>query len=64
MSTAMLDEAQQAALWGDLFEVAVKRGCLGYLLHRGLLPNSSTTCHRWEHLTVGDLHQHLLWHFC
>ena len=55
----MLDEGQQATLWGDLFEVAVKRGCLGYLLHRHRLPGSGATWQRWQDLTVGDLHQHL-----
>src|SRR5919201_1354297 len=61
-SRSMLDEAQQAALWGDLFEIAVKRGCLGYLLHRGLLPSSGATWQNWEHLKVSDLHQHLASH--
>src|SRR5918911_2029066 len=56
----MLDEAQQAALWGDLFEIAVKRGCLGYLLHRGLLPTSGATWWNREQLRVGDLHQHVV----
>jgi len=53
----MLDDSQQAALWGDLFEVAVKRGCLGYLHHRGLLPRSSQQ--EWESRTISSLHEHL-----
>jgi len=55
----MLDDAARAALWGDLFEVAVKRGCLALLAHRGLLPESSATRQHWQALVVNDLHQHL-----
>jgi hypothetical protein len=56
----MLDDAARAALWGDLFEVSVKRGCLAFLDHRGLLPQSSSVRDRWQGLVVADLHQHLV----
>ena len=55
----MLDDAARAAVWGDLFEIAVKRGCLGLLDHRGLLQFSSTVRNPWDRLVVNDLHQHL-----
>lgn len=55
----VLDDASRAAVWGDLFEIAVKRGCLGLLEQRGLLQKSATTRDRWAALVVNDLHQHL-----
>jgi hypothetical protein len=58
--TEMLNDAARAALWGDLFEVSVKRGCLALLDHRGLLPQSSRVRERWQGLVVDDLHQHLV----
>src|SRR6266566_6225228 len=54
----VLDDAARAALWGDLFEVAVKRGCLGYLNHVGLLQSVRTRQH-WADLAVNDLHLHM-----
>src|ERR1700687_446832 len=54
----VLDDAARAALWGDLFEVAVKRGCLGYLDHVGLLQSASIR-QRWTDLAVNDLHVHM-----
>jgi hypothetical protein len=56
----VLEDAARAALWGDLFEVAVKRGCLGYLKHAGLFPTTSATQQPWDAATVNDLHRHLL----
>jgi len=48
-----------AAVWGDLFEISVKRGCLALLQERGLLP---TTQHleSWRSHRVDDLHEHLV----
>jgi hypothetical protein len=47
-----------AILWGDLFEVAVKRGCLGYLQQAGLLPSDGQLA-RWTETPVQLLHDHL-----
>src|SRR6266540_4287962 len=59
----MLDETQLQALWGDLFEVAVKRGCLAVLQDRGLLQGLQGSAEHlwpWRSLRVADLHDHLL----
>lgn len=56
----MPTEGQTRALWGDLFEVAVKRGCLALLQERGLLPEDSRHLRPWRELRVDDLQRHLL----
>lgn len=52
-------EADTLATWGDLFEVAAKRGCLDQLLQRGLLPDEAHLA-PWAEAQVGDLTLHLL----
>ena len=46
-------------VWGDLFEIAVKRGVLNYLLHRQLVVGDHPQLHPWRHQTVRDLRNHL-----
>lgn len=46
-----------AAIWGDLFEVAVKRGCLAYLAHAGLLPPGAVGA--WGKVRMEQLHVYL-----
>jgi hypothetical protein len=48
------------ALWGDLFEVAVKRGCLAILQEAGLLERHAEHLQSWRSTRVADLHAHLL----
>jgi hypothetical protein len=57
---APLDEQARTVLWGDLFEVAVKRGCLASLRERALLPKGWSSLRAWRSTTVGDLHKHLV----
>jgi hypothetical protein len=47
-----------AVVWGDVYEVAVKRGCLAYLATAGLLPNDPSLA-RWDTTLVESLHEHL-----
>src|SRR4030088_1339287 len=47
-----------ATIWGDLFEVAVKRGCLAFLESAGLL-NSDHQLTPWHDTLVEQLHDHL-----
>ena len=42
-------------LWGDLFEIAVKRGALNYLLHRQLVAGDHPQVQAWRRQTVRDL---------
>ena len=46
-------------LWGDLFEIAVKRGVLNYLLHRQLVAGDHPQMQAWRRQTVRDLRNHL-----
>ncbi len=46
-------------LWGDLFEIAVKRGALNYLLHRQLVAGDHPQVQAWRRQTVRDLRNHL-----
>jgi hypothetical protein len=39
---APLDDHARTVLWGDLFEVAIKRGCLAVLREQVLLPKGET----------------------
>jgi hypothetical protein len=52
-----MNGAQTRALWGDVFEVAVKRGCLAVLQERGLLKQSVEHVRPWRELRVADLHR-------
>ena len=56
----MLTDTQLRTLWGDLFEIAVKRGCLGVLRQRGLLGSQADHLRPWRRTRVADLHGHLL----
>jgi hypothetical protein len=58
MKAEPLLEPESLATWGDLFEVAVKRGCLDLLLHRGLLPDAPHLA-PWAETQVADLISHL-----
>ena len=51
-------DAFAAAVWGDVYEVAVKRGCLGYLASVGLLPDGALWT-AWTGMVVESLHEHL-----
>lgn len=55
-----LGAAALATVWGDLFEVAVKRGCLALLRDRSLLPADERAVHHWRSTPVDRLHQHLV----
>jgi hypothetical protein len=56
--TMSLTEANRAAVWGDLFEVGVKRGVLAHLRHARLLPEHPHL-EPWRTRRVVELHQHL-----
>src|SRR6266851_8949053 len=47
-----------AAVWGDLYEVAVKRGCLAFLASEGLLGHNPLLA-GWNSTVVESLHDHL-----
>jgi hypothetical protein len=47
-----------AAVWGDLYEVAVKRGCLAFLAAEGLFPENPLL-EGWNSTVVESLHDHL-----
>ena len=47
-----------SAVWGDLYEVAVKRGCLAFLASEALLPEHSRL-DGWNSTVVECLHDHL-----
>jgi hypothetical protein len=47
-----------ASIWGDLYEVAVKRGCLAYLESDGLLTGEHPLA-PWNDTVVEQLHDHL-----
>jgi len=47
-----------ATIWGDLYEVAVKRGCLAYLEFDGLLTGGDPLA-AWNATLVEQLHDHL-----
>src|ERR1700716_1505302 len=47
-----------AAVWGDLYEVAVKRGCLAFLASEGLLGHNPLLA-GWNSTVVEILHDHL-----
>ena len=47
-----------ATIWGDLFEVAVKRGCLAFLESDGLLKGDHQLA-PWNDTLVEHLHDHL-----
>src|SRR2546422_11658394 len=47
-----------AAIWGDLYEVAVKRGCLAYLASDGLL-TSNQPLTVWNSTLVENVREHL-----
>jgi len=51
---------QQASYWGRVFEVAVQRGAIAYLLHRGLLSASHPHLQPWQTLKVSTLTQVLI----
>ncbi|MGI8424438.1 MAG: hypothetical protein ACR2NO_10075 [Chloroflexota bacterium] len=55
-----LDEGARSVLWGDLFEIAVKRGCLALLRERSLLPAGETALGEWRSTLVDQLHKHLV----
>lgn len=58
MTPETLTSSEALATWGDLFEVAVKRGCLDLLLERGMLPETEHLA-PWAGAQVADLIAHL-----
>jgi hypothetical protein len=60
MAMANPIDTSTAAIWGDLFEVGVKRGCLGYLASAGLLPPGGAAT--WTEMRVEQLHAYLREH--
>ncbi|HEV2121240.1 MAG TPA: helicase, partial [Chloroflexota bacterium] len=55
-----MTETDRRTLWGDLFEVAVKRGCLALLQERGLLRFQQEHLRDWRTMRVHALHRHLV----
>lgn len=45
-----------AVLWGQVFEIAVKRGVLTHLIHRDLLPMSHPSIAEWASLKAAKLY--------
>jgi hypothetical protein len=57
MTSPPADTSVAAYIWGDLFEVAVKRGCLGFLATSGYLPPDAVE--DWKRTRVEQLHNYL-----
>ena len=51
---------QQASIWGQVFEIAVKRGVLQQLIHRNLLLNDHPVFQLWQSHKNSDISQQLV----
>ncbi|MEJ6484532.1 helicase-related protein [Nostoc punctiforme UO1] len=54
---------QQASIWGQVFEIAVKRGVLQQLIHRNLLLNDHPVLQPWQSHKNADVSQQLVKEF-
>ena len=52
----MLEPIQVYSLWGQTFEIAVKRGVLSSLLASGLVKAEHPGLARWRDLTTADVY--------
>lgn len=57
MTAPAADTSVAAQIWGDLFEVAVKRGSLGFLATAGAVPSDAIK--DWVQVPVEQLHNYL-----
>nr|MDQ2693996.1 hypothetical protein [Pseudomonadota bacterium] len=55
----MISDADALAVWGDVFEIAVKRGVLACLYHDGLLDEGHPVLEEWSGQRCGGLARHL-----
>jgi hypothetical protein len=50
----------QASVWGQVFEIAVKRGVLLHLIHQGLLPDNHRVLEPWQAVKNADIENQLV----
>lgn len=50
---------EQASIWGQVFEIAVKRGVLQNLIHQKLLADNHPVLQPWEDVKNGDIYNQL-----
>ncbi|HCF28705.1 MAG TPA: helicase [Cyanobacteria bacterium UBA11049] len=50
---------EQASTWGRVFEIAVQRGVLAKLMHRGLLREESPILEPWRDVKIADVYTRL-----
>jgi hypothetical protein len=50
----------QASVWGQVFEIAVKRGVLLHLIHQGLLPDGARVLEPWQAVKNADIENQLV----
>lgn len=50
----------QASVWGQVFEIAVKRGVLLHLIHQGLLPDKHRVLEPWQAVKNADIENQLV----
>ncbi|MBW4688766.1 MAG: hypothetical protein KME40_27690 [Komarekiella atlantica HA4396-MV6] len=51
---------ERASIWGQIFEIAVKRGVLQQLIHRNLLLNDHPVFQLWQSQKNADVHHQLV----
>ncbi|MEQ8467884.1 helicase-related protein [Coleofasciculus sp. E1-EBD-02] len=51
---------EQASIWGQVFEIAVKRGVLQKLIHQGLLPNDHSVLQPWQAIKNANIYSELV----
>jgi hypothetical protein len=51
---------RQASIWGQVFEIAVKRGVLLHLIHQGLLQDNHPVLQPWQAVKNADIYNHLV----
>ncbi|MDJ0621009.1 MAG: helicase-related protein [Calothrix sp. MO_192.B10] len=51
---------EQASVWGQVFEIAVKRGVLHNLIHQKLLTNQEPVLQPWQQAKIADIYSQLV----
>ena len=51
---------RQASIWGQVFEIAVKRGVLLHLIHQGLLQDNHPVLQPWQAFKNADINNQLV----